>query len=186
MPAQDKAIGFASIFIGGILGIAGLTGSSIHSIVQGKPDKTKLGSEGSTGAESFFSFNPGKGLISPFSQGEKVIWGRSDQGIDGQIKPGGALGAMGSGTIEIAHDPNGFGTDYPVLHLDNGESYYYGHIIPSVKNGQRVRQGQVIGHTSRKGWGNATTPGWFEIGRWPPGNMSSGQLIREWFTKLPR
>lgn len=32
-------LGFASLILGGILGIAGITGSSIASIVQGKPDR---------------------------------------------------------------------------------------------------------------------------------------------------
>lgn len=35
-------LGFASLLLGGILGIAGITGSSIHSIVQGRPDHSKV------------------------------------------------------------------------------------------------------------------------------------------------
>lgn len=35
------ALGFAAIGLGAILGIAGITGSSLHSIVQGKPDHSK-------------------------------------------------------------------------------------------------------------------------------------------------
>lgn len=36
---SNAPLGFGSLAIGGILGIAGITGSSIHSVVQGKPDK---------------------------------------------------------------------------------------------------------------------------------------------------
>lgn len=45
------ATGFLAIFIGGILGIAGITGSSIHSIVQGKPDHAKKSLSGSSVSE---------------------------------------------------------------------------------------------------------------------------------------
>lgn len=45
------ALGFAAIGLGAVLGIAGVTGSSLHSVVQGKPDRTKntgLGASGSS------------------------------------------------------------------------------------------------------------------------------------------
>lgn len=47
------ATAFLSIFVGGIVAIAGLTGSTIHSVVQGKPDHANQGStspESSSGA----------------------------------------------------------------------------------------------------------------------------------------
>lgn len=34
--------------VGGVLGVAGITGSSIHSVVQGKPDHSKKGGSGSS------------------------------------------------------------------------------------------------------------------------------------------
>lgn len=47
-------LGLAMITVGGVLGTAGVTGSTIHSVVQGKPDKSKAGglgnSAGGTGA----------------------------------------------------------------------------------------------------------------------------------------
>lgn len=45
-------LGFASIFLGGILGIAGITNSSIHSVVQGNPDKSGSGSPVAVGEKS--------------------------------------------------------------------------------------------------------------------------------------
>lgn len=51
MAQEEQAIAFVTIFIGGILGIAGITGSSIHSVVQGKPDKSKVGTVSNSGSE---------------------------------------------------------------------------------------------------------------------------------------
>lgn len=127
-----------------------------------------------------------KGLISPFKKNANLSWGRSDQGIDGNTDPGSPLLAMGSGTVTIAHNCPGFGCNYPVLHIDGDGSFYYGHSVPIVASGTRVTKGQPIARANTNGQGNANSPGSFEIGRWPPGSMSAGDLIRKWFVNLPR
>lgn len=125
-------------------------------------------------------------FISPFPKSSQILWGRSDQGVDGIAPPGSALLAMGNGVVTIGGpDPNGFGVRYPVLHIDNDGSYYYGHSEPLVTG--RVHAGQPIARANTNGQGNATTPGSFEIGKWPPGSFSSaGAEIRSWLLSLPR
>lgn len=94
---------------------------------------------------------------------------------------------MGDGEVTVAHDPNGFGANYPVLHISGDGSYYYGHSVPAVASGTRVQKGQTIAFANTAGQGNATTPGSFEIGKWPPGSFTSaGAAIRAWFIGLPR
>ena len=57
------AFGFASLLVGVILGVAGVTGSSIDSVIRGKPDKSKAGgpSTGSSTAATVASSNPNAG-----------------------------------------------------------------------------------------------------------------------------
>lgn len=38
----ELPLGFGSVMIGGVIGVAGITGSSIHSVIQGKPDKANI------------------------------------------------------------------------------------------------------------------------------------------------
>lgn len=183
--------GLAAVFL-----ISGIQGKSVGSIVSGDFGKAtdpefgknspglpeqeqKASGEGIPGAP--------KGLISPFRKKDHVVWGRSDQGVDGTVTPGAPMVAMGDGEVTVAHDPNGFGPNYPVLHIDGDGSYYYGHSVPAVHSGQRVQKGQTIAFANTSGQGNATTPGAFEIGKWPPGNFSTaGAAIRAWFLGLPR
>ncbi len=123
--------------------------------------------------------------ISPFPASYPVVWGRTDQGIDGTTTPGAPLLAMGSGTVTIQHDPYGFGASYPVLSTSFG-AFYYGHCVPVVADGAQVQVGQQIAMAHYGTWGNSTTPGGFEIGRWPPGSMTAGAAIRDWLIGLPR
>ncbi len=123
--------------------------------------------------------------ISPFPASYPVAWGRTDQGIDGTTTPGAPLLAMGSGTVTIQHDPAGFGDSYPVLSTSFGD-FYYGHCVPVVADGASVQVGQQIAMAHYGTWGNSTTPGGFEIGRWPPGSMTAGAAIRDWLIGLPR
>jgi peptidoglycan hydrolase CwlO-like protein len=127
---------------------------------------------------------PGQ-AISPFPASVPVTWGRTDQGIDGTTTPGAPLLAMGSGTVTIGHDPAGFGDSYPILHTSFGD-FYYGHCVPSVGDGAQVSIGQPIATAHTGTWGNSTTPGGFEIGAWPPGDMAAGAAIRDWLIGLPR
>jgi peptidoglycan hydrolase CwlO-like protein len=127
---------------------------------------------------------PGQ-AISPFPASSPITWGRTDQGIDGTTTPGSQLLAMGSGTVTIGHDPAGFGDSYPILHTSFGD-FYYGHCVPTVADGARVSIGQPIATAHTGTWGNSTTPGGFEIGAWPPGDMTAGAAIRSWLIGLPR
>jgi murein DD-endopeptidase MepM/ murein hydrolase activator NlpD len=182
--------GIAAVFL-----ISGIQGKSVSSIFQGDfgkpPNPQGPGGEGLSiqgkGTEQPTENNLPSGLISPFTKRDPVTWGRSDQGIDGITTPGAPLVAMGNGQIEIAHDPSGFGANYPVLHIENDGAFYYGHSVPLVPSGAEVKKGQIIARANTNGQGNATTPGSFEIGRWPPGSFTSaGAAIRAWFIGLPR
>jgi len=128
---------------------------------------------------------PAGQAISPFPASSPVTWGRTDQGVDGTTTPGSPLLAMGSGTVTIGHDPAGFGTSYPIIHTSFGD-FYYGHCVPTVADGTSVSIGQPIATAHTGTWGNSTTPGGFEIGAWPPGDMTAGGAIRSWLIGLPR
>ena len=127
---------------------------------------------------------PGQ-AISPFPASSSLTWGRTDQGVDGTTDPGSPLLAMGTGTVTIGHDPAGFGASYPIIHTSFGD-FYYGHCVPIVSNGVQVSIGQPIATAHYGTWGNSTTPGGFEIGAWPPGDMTAGAAIRDWLIGLPR
>jgi murein DD-endopeptidase MepM/ murein hydrolase activator NlpD len=181
--------------VAAILLVSGVQGKGISDIMKGdfgKPPDPKGEGGPSFSGVSTSGAGPNvegapAGLISPFPKSSKVTWGRSDQGIDGTVQPGSPLIAMGNGTVEIHHDPSGFGSNYLILHVDGDGAFYYGHCVPAVASGARVRKGQVIARANINGQGNATTPGSFEIGKWPPGSISSaGAQLRKWFTSLPR
>jgi peptidoglycan hydrolase CwlO-like protein len=127
---------------------------------------------------------PGQ-AISPFPASVPLSWGRTDQGVDGTTAPGAPLLAMGSGTVSIGHDPAGFGDSYPILHTSFGD-FYYGHSVPVVGDGASVHIGETIATAHFGTWGNSTTPGGFEIGSYPPGDMAAGGAIRTWLIGLPR
>jgi peptidoglycan hydrolase CwlO-like protein len=128
---------------------------------------------------------PAGQAISPFPASAPITWGRTDQGVDGTTTPGTPLLAMGTGTVTIGHDPAGFGTNYPIIHTSFGD-FYYGHCVPTVADGASVSIGQPIATAHTGTWGNSTTPGGFEIGAWPPGDMTAGSAIRSWLIGLPR
>jgi peptidoglycan hydrolase CwlO-like protein len=127
---------------------------------------------------------PGQ-AISPFPASVPLSWGRTDQGVDGTTAPGSPLLAMGSGTVTIGHDPAGFGDSYPILNTSFGD-FYYGHSVPIVGDGASVHIGEPIATAHFGTWGNSTTPGGFEIGSYPPGDMTAGGAIRTWLIGLPR
>lgn len=100
--------------------------------------------------------------------------GRKDQGQDGQTNPGGAILAPGSGyVISVKSDPHGFGPAYPVVHFTSGRyaghNVYIGHTISALRPGQKFSAGTVLSHTGTSPLGNASVPGWFEIGFAPGG-----------------
>jgi murein DD-endopeptidase MepM/ murein hydrolase activator NlpD len=127
---------------------------------------------------------PGQ-AISPFPASVSLAWGRTDQGVDGTTTPGSPLLAMASGTVSIGHDPAGFGDSYPILSTSVGD-FYYGHCVPIVGDGASVHIGEPIATAHFGTWGNSTTPGGFEIGQYPPGDMTAGGAIRTWLIGLPR
>lgn len=95
--------------------------------------------------------------------------GRLDQGHDFQTRPGGIIIAPGAGhVVSVLSDPKGFGPRYPVVHFDTGpyagEDIYIGHTLTSMRPGQPFRRGQKISVTGVRPIGNATVPGWAEIG----------------------
>lgn len=103
-------------------------------------------------------------------QGAILKLGRLDEGQDGQTNPGGAIIANGNGkVVAVKSDPGGFGPSYPLVEFSSGPlaglgPIYFGHTLAAVRVGQTVRAGDTISHTGRSGVGNATVPGWFEIG----------------------
>lgn len=108
----------------------------------------------------------GGGFLSP---SEMLKIGRKDQGQDGQTTPGGAIYAPGAGyVVDVKSDPNGFGPAYPIVHFTSGryagKDIYLGHTIAAVKPGEKFGAGAVLSHTGTTPIGNASVPGWFEIG----------------------
>ena len=89
------ALGFFALMAGGIALVAGIKGSSIHSVVQGKPDSANsqgLGSSPSTGTSppsstpTFPTISAGKakfGSVLQFAKaelGQPYVWGGSEPG----------------------------------------------------------------------------------------------------------
>jgi peptidoglycan hydrolase CwlO-like protein len=152
---------------------------------QAPPPSASGLTEGATTPGASLGPVPAGQAISPFPASSPVTWGRTDQGVDGTTTPGSPLLAMGSGTVTIGHDPGGFGASYPILSTSFGD-FYYGHCVPIVGDGASVSIGQPIATAHYGTWGNSTTPGGFEIGAWPPGDMTAGGAIRSWLIGLPR
>lgn len=108
--------------------------------------------------------NTAGGYVSPLT-GAK--FGRLDQGIDLQGTPGQTVNAIGDGTITVKPDPGGFGQAvYETLTSGPkaGTEYYVGHAQPDVKTGQSVHAGDPLATLLQHPLGNATQPGWTEIG----------------------
>jgi len=100
--------------------------------------------------------------------------GRHDEGRDFTTNPGGAIIAPGDGyVLSVRSDPHGFGPSYPIVHFTSGpykgRNIYLGHTLSVVRPGDRFRRGQTLSHTGTSGVGNATVPGWAEIGYAPGG-----------------
>jgi hypothetical protein len=93
---------------------------------------------------------------------------RVDQGVDLQGKPGQAVRAIGDAQIDaVKSDPGGFGTVvyYTLLNgAHAGQQFYVGHAAALVKPGDQVAGGAAIARLLASPLGNATQPGWTEIG----------------------
>lgn len=139
--------------------------SGANALSNAVPHGTKLG-----------GFLPGNAML---------VVKRIDKGQDLQTNPGGAILAPGSGyVIENNYNPGGFGISYPVVHFTSGplagHDVYIGHTRSAVSKGQHFNAGAVLGRTQHGSGpyaGNANTPGWAEIGLWPPGPFGAGRRI---------
>lgn len=111
--------------------------------------------------------------IWPFATKATSQYQRVDQGWDLVNSPVGDVYAVAAGTVSYAHDPNGFGQNYAIVTLDspdpNGPAIYYGHNVPVAAEGSHVNQGDVVATSTAGPQGNATVPGWLEIGWWSGG-----------------
>jgi hypothetical protein len=115
---------------------------------------------------------------------------RVDQGQDIRTNPGGAIIAPGDGeVIAVKSDPSGFGPDYPVVKFSSGPmagtSWYLGHTHSALKAGEHFKAGETLSHTGKGPGpvGNATVPGWAELG-FPSalgsGNMQAGRATERY------
>lgn len=145
------------------------------------PGYAPAGSQAHTGG-------PLAGLL---PQGAMLKIGRIDEGQDGQTNPGGAILANGHGeVVAVKSDPGGFGPSYPLVVFHDGPlaglgPIYFGHTLAAKHAGDKVNPGDVISHTGTHGVGNATTPGWFEIGLGNTigqGNQGQGARIAKYLT----
>ncbi len=127
---------------------------------------------------------PGK--LAGFLPGNaKLTMGRIDQGQDIQTDPGGPLLAPGDGVIvAVKYNPGGFGPDYPVVRFTTGplagRTVYLGHTHTALKAGDKFKEGDVLSHTGKTPVGNASVPGWAEIGlasALGSGDMEAGKQI---------
>jgi murein DD-endopeptidase MepM/ murein hydrolase activator NlpD len=106
-------------------------------------------------AASFAQVEQGYAL--PLDQRYMKQLGRTDDGVDIETPPDGALVySITPGVVSaVASDPAGFGPSYPVVEATagalTGQHIYYGHVAQSlVQAGERVAAGQpiaIVGHT---------------------------------------
>jgi murein DD-endopeptidase MepM/ murein hydrolase activator NlpD len=104
-----------------------------------------------------------------------------DDGVDISAPGNTPLYAVGSGTV-VLHGIGGFGPWAPVLHLDDGRYFYYGHAGPgnAVPVGTHVSAGQVISEVGAGIVGISTGPhleiGFATSGGSPVGPSSASQM----------
>jgi murein DD-endopeptidase MepM/ murein hydrolase activator NlpD len=107
-----------------------------------------------------------KGYVNPFPS---AVIGRTDQGVDLNMKPGSPIRALGDSKV-VRIVPNWYsGQPLILMQLTSGPQagkYWYAaeQISPTVREGQSVRAGQVIGTYAQSGtgieagWGSPNTP----------------------------
>lgn len=134
----------------------------------------------------------GRGKLGGFLPGNAELqWNRIDQGQDVKTNPGGPIVAPGDGmVVAVKSDPGGFGPDYPIVKFTSGPlagtSWYLGHTHTALKAGEAFHAGQTLSHTGTHGVGNATVPGWAEIGlssALGSGNMSAGKATERYLKR---
>lgn len=122
------------------------------------------------GASGQATFLPGGGVAGGFlPSGATYKPGRADQGRDGQTAGGGPVVAPGNGRVVAIHsDPGGFGPDYPIVKFTSGpyrgRIIYIGHTHTALRAGATFSKDQILSYTGKMPVGNASVPGWFEIG----------------------
>jgi hypothetical protein len=163
-------------------------GTGLLQLAMARKALTASGAPMGGGATSTKGSSPTYGKASGIAggflpKGAKYVVGRKDQGQDGQTDPGAPILAPGSGVvISVKSDPNGFGPRYPIVHFTSGpyagKNVYLGHTLAAVAPGQKFSAGQVLSHTGTVPIGNASVPGWFEIG-FAPGGLPgpNGQIV---------
>ena len=140
---------------------------ALAGLSEGKGPEAKLNP-----SQPEYSMSPGKHgpLAGLLPAGANLKLGRIDEGQDGQTNPGGAIVANGNfKVVAVKSDPGRYGPSYPVVVFSSGPlagkgPIYFGHTLAAVHPGQRGSAGQVISHTGKSPVGNASVPGWFEIG----------------------
>lgn len=159
VPVQDTS---AQQLLEAALSSAGQGGEEAHvTSTPGKP---------AAYAPAAAAVHAGGPLAGLLPKGAMLKLGRIDAGQDGQTNPGGAIIANGNGEIvDVKSDPSGFGPRYPVVVFHSGPlaghgPIYLGHTLAALGKGAQFHQGTVLSRTGTSGVGNATTPGWFEIG----------------------
>lgn len=127
--------------------------------------------------------------IWPFATKSAKQYKQVDQGWDLQDTTVGDVYAIAAGTVAYFHDSAGFGKDYAVVTLDtpdaNGPAIYYGHCVPIAEEGSHVNQGSTVSTTIRGPQGNASQPGWLEIGWWSGGPTGNGQAMHDTLINAP-
>jgi hypothetical protein len=134
---------------------------------------------------------PSSGKLGGFlPAGAELQIERIDQGQDIKTNPGGPIIAPGDGeVVSVKSDPSGFGPNYPVVKFTTGKlagtTWYIGHTHSDLKAGEHFRAGQALSATGKGPGpvGNATVPGWAEIGlasALGTGNMSAGNATKRY------
>jgi hypothetical protein len=133
---------------------------------------------------------PGGKLAGFLPANAELSMQRIDQGQDIRTNPGGPIIAPGDGeVIAVKSDPSGFGPDYPVVKFTSGPlagtSWYLGHTHSTLQAGAQFKAGETLSHTGKGPGpvGNATVPGWAEIGlssALGSGNMQAGQATKRY------
>lgn len=154
-----------------------LPGMPVKNASASRPEKTPKYAQGTTtpnevpgGSQANAKTLPGSGSAGGFlPRNAPYTAGRQDQGRDGKTTPGGPLIAPGPGrVVRVASDPNGFGPDYPIVKFTGGpyagRIIYLGHTHSALRSGTAFRKDSILSFTGKTPVGNATVPGWFEVG----------------------
>lgn len=150
------------------------TGGALNRVVSPSDPLTSPGA-GTPTVASPSSATPSAPAVSPGSGAGGYVnpvagakFQRVDQGVDLQGTPGQPVVAIGDARIDaVKSDPGGFGTAiyYTLLNgVKAGQQIYVGHAQATVTAGEQVAAGAPVARLLASPLGNATQPGWTEIG----------------------